>query len=689
MSSLLALYAALDDATLETVASKGVLRRAMADAGAVVIDRLDDAEIVGTVDGATVRLDAKGLAKSRCSCPAPGTCRHRVALVIALRSQGAAAPAPEAPTDWPARLAGFDLATLVAAIGKPALREAAKLHALAESMTVEAAAQSLKVTLRNARETVEVSIPAAAEFGAIASALPARRQAAWHGAAVLAARRHFGLAGEELAGEAPEAAEEFRPDPALLAAIAAALRAAYAQGFAVPSPAIEERLGLLAISGRAEAMPRLAAALKRSAAALEQRRLRAVAHDPAALLSELGYAHALVHAIERAGDAETRRSLAGAVRSDYAPAGDLDLIGLGAELFETATGARGVSAYFLECTTGRRFSASLARGSTHDTGFDPRTAYAVETIWGKRFSQLAGASLRLAGAQASATGRLSLGQETRVEAMAPFAPTRALLDHWLDEADGPVAGALYASWQRLAEDLGDSFAPSLAAPPPAAVPVILYPARIAPVAFDDLTQSLTWPLMDRAGQWLALSLEHDESGGGLGARRIAALEAALGDARAAKPFAIVALARPEGDALGLTPMALWGESPLLLDFAPRAAAPPDRGLVAGLVARLRKAGDHFAPRPPPDRAGGTLKHLTAAALDVLVDTAETGTDLSSRARKLAPMADTFDLASLRPLAALFRQAADSTPADAAAAALAAAWGVTTLQGLARGLPVWG
>ena len=688
MSSLLALYTSLDDATLETVASKGVLRRAMTDAGAVVIDRLDAAEIVGSVEGATVRLDAKGLAKSRCTCPAPGICRHRVALVIALRSQGAAAPAPEVPTDWPVRLAEFDQAALASAIGKTALREAVKLHALAESVTVEAAAQSLKVTLRTAKETVEVSIPAAGEFGAIASALPPRRQAAWHGAAVLAARRHFGLAAEEVAAEAPEATDEFQPDGALLAAIAAALRAAYAQGFAVPSPAIEERLGLLAISGRAEALPRLAAALKRIAAGLEQRRLRAIAHDPAALLSELGYAHALVHAIEQARDAETRRGLAGAVRSDYAQAGDLDLIGLGAELFETATGARGVSAYFLERATGRRFSASLARGSTHDTGFDPRTAYAVETVWGRRFSQLAGASLRLAGAQASATGRLSLGQEIRVETLAPFVPTRELLEQWLDEAGGPVAGALYASWQRLADDLGDSFAPSLAAPPPAAVPVVLYPARIAPVAFDDLTQSLTWPLMDRAGKWLALSLDHDESGGGLSARRIAALEAALGDARAAKPFAIVALARPEGDALGLAPMALWGESQLLLDFPPRATA-PERGLVAGLIARLRKAGDHFAPRPPPDRAGGKLKHLTAAALDALIETAETGTDLSARTRKLAPMAQAFDLASLQPVAALFRHAADSTPADAAAAALAAAWGVVTLQGLARRVTVWG
>ena len=75
--------------------------------------------------------------------------------------------------------------------------------------------------------------------------------------------------------------------------------------------------------------------------------------------------------------------------------------------------------------------------------------------------------------------------------------------------------------------IGACFAPALAAPPPAAVPVILYPARLAPVTFDDLSQSLSWPMMDNAGNWLALSLDYDEAGSGLGARRIAALEAAL------------------------------------------------------------------------------------------------------------------------------------------------------------------
>jgi SWIM zinc finger len=505
MSALIDLYASLDDATLETVASKGVLRRAQADLEKVVIERLEETEIVGTIDGATVRLDAKGLAKSRCSCPAPNTCRHRVALVLAARRRAAAegtATAASAATDWPQRLAAFDQAALVKAVGRAPLRDAVRLLALAETVAVDVAPLSLRVTLRTPRETVEVSIPAAGTFATIASSLPPRRQNSAHAAAMLAARRHFGIASEEpLEHEAPDQTPaEFVVDADLLAAIDTVLCEAYARGFAVASRALEERLGLLAISVRAEAMPRLSASLKRIAASLEQRRLRSVTHDPAALLSELAVAHALVHALSRASDAETRHRLAGAVRAEYLPAGDLDLVGLGAELFETATGARGVTAYFLELATGRRFSATLARGNANDTTFEPRAAFATETVWGRRFADLATARFRLAGAHASSTGRLSLAQSARASEPVPFAPTRQVLDGWHGAPDTPVADTVHVSWRRLADGLAERFAPALDAVVPSAVPVILVPARVAPVAFDDLTQSLSWQLMDASGQ---------------------------------------------------------------------------------------------------------------------------------------------------------------------------------------------
>src|SRR5215470_7567245 len=122
MPQLTALYAQMDDATLEAMSSKGIVRRARADAANVKFESIGAEGIVGTIEGATVRLDDKGLAKARCTCPAATLCRHKVAIVLALRTEAGEQVAKQAAeTDWPARLATFDRKTLQAAVGKAGL----------------------------------------------------------------------------------------------------------------------------------------------------------------------------------------------------------------------------------------------------------------------------------------------------------------------------------------------------------------------------------------------------------------------------------------------------------------------------------------------------------------------------------------------------------------------------------------
>src|SRR5262249_59876826 len=117
------------------------------------------------------------------------------------------------------------------------------------------------------------------------------------------------------------------------------------------------------------------------------------------------------------------------------------------------------------------------------------------------------------------------------------------------------------------------------------------------VTFDDLTQRLRWPLMDVSGSWISLTLDHDDEGRGLGASRIAALEAALGDGGNKRPFAIVAIARPEGGRMVLEPIALWGGTHASLDFPDRS---PVQGadVVSRIMAGLPRRAALFAPPPP-------------------------------------------------------------------------------------------
>jgi hypothetical protein len=688
MSPLIPRYAQIDDATLEAMASKGLVRRARADAANVRFEASGADEIVGTIEGAAVRLDDKGLAKARCSCPAATICRHKIAVVLALRSQAQGQQSASAvEIDWRARLSTFDHQTLQRAAGKTGLREAIRLLALAEATAVAAGGNSLKVVLRLNAEEIEIAIPAQGDFGSVVSGLPERRRAANHAAAILAARGHFGLEAIEIDGAETVAEQKgFVPDGPLLTAMQDAVCRAYSQGFAVPSRALEERLMLLAVSSRAEAMPRLSASLRRIAEGLEQRRSRNVNHEPVELLREIAFAHALLHAVSQSKDDARLRRLAGAVRAEYEPIGEVELIGLGATLFETIAGAVGVTAHLVEPATGRRFTASLARGTTHDTRFDPRAAYRTQPVWGQTLTRLSSATFRLTGAQASSTGRLSLSQTSHAEAIQPFRPDREQIAAWAQDRNGPLADVVHMSWPILADHLARCFAPSLDMPPVPAQPVILLPSRMAPVAFDDLTQRLRWPLMDPSGAWISLTLDHNDEGRGLGAGRIAALEATLGDGGNKKPFAIVAIARPEGARMKLEPMALWGETQALLDF-PDKTHPQETDVVSRIMAGLRRRVAQFAP-PPADVAVRQTSQLLQAGVDALIGFAEAGLHGSARERLLAALPKTYELASLTPLAQLFSRTISSRETDTSSAALATAQGLFTLQGLTCRLQVW-
>ena len=689
MSQLIPLYVQIDDATLEAMSSKGIVRRARADAVNVRFESSGADEIIATIDSATVKLDDKGLTKARCSCPAATICRHKIAVVLALRSQaGEQQATPIVEIDWPVRVSTFDRKTLQNAVGKAGLREAIRLLALAEAAVVEAGKLSLTVVLRLKAEETEVAIPAQGDFGSVVSALPERRRPASHAAAILAARRHFGLEAIEIDEvEAVADHNEFVPDGPLLSAMRDAVWRAYSHGFTVPSRALEERLMLLAISSRAEAMPRLSASLRRIAEGLEQRRSRNVNHDPAELLREIAFAHALLHAVSQTRDDGRLRRLAGAVRAEYEPVGDVELIGLGAALFETIAGAVGVTSHFIEPATGRRFTATLARGTTHDTRFDPRVAYRTQSVWGQTLARLSSASFRLAGAQASSTGRLSLSQTSRADSIQPFQPRRETITNWAQDRTAPLTDLAHMSWPTLADHLERCFAPSLDSPSLSAQPVILLPSRIAPVAFDDLTQRLRWPLMDLNGSWISLTLDHDDEGRGLGAARIAALEAAIGDDGNKRPFAIVAIARPEAGKMTLEPIGLWGDTQTLLDF-------PDRSLTRGnqivsrIVAGLRRKVAQFAPPPPADVSARQTSQLLQTGIDALIGFAEAGLHGSDRERLLAPLAKTYQLASLSPLAQLFSRTIASRESDIPSAALAAAQGLFTLQSFTSRLQVW-
>jgi hypothetical protein len=137
----------------------------------------------------------------------------------------------------------------------------------------------------------------------------------------------------------------------------------------------------------------------------------------------------------------------------------------------------------------------------------------------------------------------------------------------------------------------------------------------------------------------------------------------------------------------LEPIALGGETRTSLDFPDR-SLPQQADVVSRIMAGPRRTVAQLAPPPPADVSVRQTSQLLQAGVDALIGFAEAGLHGSAQERLLAPLAKTYQLASLAPLAQLFARTIASREADTASAALAAAQGLFTLQGFTSRLQVW-
>jgi hypothetical protein len=470
--------------------------------------------------------------------------------------------------------------------------------------------------------------------------------------AALAARQAFGLPppDQELAG--PQAPVDREMDTAGLVEIRGYLERAWTSAFGFAPMALEDEARRLALSSRAEAAPRLASLLRRIASGIAALRLRNADADPDALLMLLTQAHAVCIALEKQPPEPFLSNLRGVVRQDYSNIGEIELFGLGARRWETASGAHGVTAHFFAPSDGKTYSLTLARGDRTDGQFDPRTAFHQAGIWGYSMARLCTARLKLRNAQASPNGRLSTSAGTGIQ-MESWSVTSEAIRPW------PCA---FGDWSRLQSYLQALFAPRLAADRSSDVPVLLVFSRYAPALFDEITQTLSWPLADADGRWIGLTLDY----AGAEKDRIAALEQKISKERF---WAVLANASLEEDRIALRPYALWGATQQLLDFTAEKTT-KDSASILDLLRRFR-AGTANGPRSLVTKSPATDAVL-GRALNSLLRHAEGGgipTDAGQLSRDL-------EHAGFPALARLFKNFAEN---PGAAAGLRAAYVVVTIQ----------
>ena len=465
----------LDDGGLAALANKGLVRRARKDVEARLpeVEGEEDGCVLVAVEDQKVRVSER-LADSRCSCPAGARCRHVVAAVIAL-----------------ARSTGGEVAPAVGKAGDALLDlddEALRRWAGAALLR-----QALRVVTGGARAecsdgaTLSVRFPdwnIVCRFvgtGGLASALCGCHAtgACLHSvAAVLAfqiqqGRRQLSetVASLEASDQTPRSREDIR-----LAALAAA-EAVIERGFSRLDSGMADRFQTLATSAHGVDLPRLERLLRAMADEIQ----RWLARDVSAADESLLLRAALVHALARAL-ANPRPELVGQHRSRYEPARDVELVGVGANAWRTASGYQGLTVYFWEQAAARFATWTEARPLSV-AGFDPRSRFHASGPWAGCASPQAASNSRVRLPQVFRTraGRLSGRPGT---SMFRIGATSSEMLSPIDD------------WALLVERARSALAAGLAEPDENAAFVLLAPVRWGAAVFDAQKQQLELPLVD-------------------------------------------------------------------------------------------------------------------------------------------------------------------------------------------------
>lgn len=509
LSAALAIF---DDQALATLGNTGLVRRAQRDVenAKVVLTGTEGDRATLSVDGQIVEIGADGPAKATCDCPAAGVCRHRIAAVLFLRSsvgsdssepvvaEIAETGNPGTSGEWLEEIS-LDQARKFA--GRPGWRAALELAL--EAGPVVLGASNCAVTFASLEEPVLI-IRGQGMQGIASKASKARKQA-YHAAAIIAARRHAGLVvelhEEELAETqaTPASRQPSPPDAAFLEQVRSALVDCAQLGFNLAPLPIEERLFELSVSSRADALPRLSTLLRSVAAQMRLRRQRSFEFDASMMLELTAIAYALTFAVAREGLglAEYLR-LAGELRRNYAEHASIELVGCGADLWRSGSGARGVTAHFMQPDTGEFYSVAIARGAGQDPNFNPREAFQQQAFWQSgTMETLCHARILLHNVGLADGGRLASGKEVRAEILGRnVVPDRNTCK-------------VHHDWETLQDDLASRFGLGVDANGQPQM-ALIEPAETARPQFDDLAQQLIWPVRDIAGKWIALTIDHDD-----------------------------------------------------------------------------------------------------------------------------------------------------------------------------------
>jgi hypothetical protein len=413
----------------------------------------------------------------------------------------ASATAAPVATALQESLLNLDLEDLQKWAGKTILREALALVQAGIQIEVEAHAG---LTLRLVRHEVEARLLSAGGktsarvlLDQVLTTAPRSLHKRWVVAAILAFQQSRGrtlaLANLEVPAEAVGAP---RSRQQILEATQELLEGMVTTGLAHPSARMMERLSTLSVSALAVHVPRLARLLRALADEVAKLLARDAAADTARLFDRLCLTSALARALAAAG-AQPPVALAGRHRTQYEPAGDLQLAGVGAYPWETASGYKGLTVLLWDCAGQRFLTWTASRPTAVPGGFSLIQSYYNEAPWsgGGAPQQFSRSQFVLRQARVNPLGRLSASASTSVAGLTPTDPGQL-----------QFGSRQFTNWRALFIYALSLYPIGLVEKNPLDRLVVLQPCGWGERSFDELQQRFCWRLHDDEGHALTLTL---------------------------------------------------------------------------------------------------------------------------------------------------------------------------------------
>ncbi len=498
------------ESTLEAIASKGLLRRAKKD-----LQQGETPEIIAeTVTVMTIRvadaevtIPAQGVAKASCNCSAVDVCRHILMSCLWLAQNPAVAEAAPKSEEQPKQsekseeLLSYSIDDLVKWAGKKTVNAAIALLDQPENLAEIVEAIPITITIPKQNATCRF-FPKAGLAGMVCSCKS--RECRHLVLAVLCYQRSHGVAIAGLASPPSSllaASGSPRSRVEVLQAAKRLLEESISVGLCHLSTAFDQRYTTLAVSATGVNLPRLAKLLRSIAEDLQLISDRHAKANEARLFLTSARTYALCEAILNPilVNQTPPSYLIGWHRTQYEDVGNLDLAGMGAYNWTSASGYAGLTVLFWDILAKQWCSWSEARPTFQGSGFNPRSYLHTSPWEGANAAELSQTRFKLLAAKRNHQNRLSGSTQSQIAAITNLN---------LQELD--FGDRLFQSWDLLYQYAVTMTTVGLKEYDPLHAIVIITPIGWGHKSFDQITQTFTWLVKDVDGAELPLQVPFRE-----------------------------------------------------------------------------------------------------------------------------------------------------------------------------------